>query len=140
MEECCWQRKTKELGEKSVAVPTLSTTNPTWINLRLHGERPATNHLSHGTAQKSSLHWDRKCCQANAVLVYHGLGVFALECTYMCERTSQELLRVAVSSFTLEVNAPLHTMLWYGIIFPDSPIESINEVFIKHLCMWAWCM
>jgi hypothetical protein len=33
---------------------TLSTTNPTWIdpdtNPGLRGERPATNHLSHGTA------------------------------------------------------------------------------------------
>jgi hypothetical protein len=34
---------------------TLSTTNPTWIdpgaNPGLRGERPATNDLSHGTAQ-----------------------------------------------------------------------------------------
>jgi hypothetical protein len=33
---------------------TLSTTNPTWTdpgsNPGLHGERPATNRLSHGTA------------------------------------------------------------------------------------------
>jgi hypothetical protein len=39
---------------KSCHSATLSTTNPTWTdpgsNPGLHGERPATNRLSHGTA------------------------------------------------------------------------------------------
>jgi hypothetical protein len=38
---------------------TLSTTNPTWIDLGLNpglrGERPATNRLSHGTAMSNTL-------------------------------------------------------------------------------------
>jgi hypothetical protein len=37
---------------------TLSTTNPTWTDLKsnpgLSGESPATNRLSHGTAQEHS--------------------------------------------------------------------------------------
>jgi hypothetical protein len=48
-----WQGKTVEVGEKPVTVHALSTTNPTWIdpgaNPGLHGERPATNDLSHDT-------------------------------------------------------------------------------------------
>jgi hypothetical protein len=36
---------------------TLSTVNPTWIdpgaNAGLRGERPATNHLNHGTAKEN---------------------------------------------------------------------------------------
>jgi hypothetical protein len=39
---------------KTCPSATLSTTNPTWTesgsNPGLRGERPATNHLSHGTA------------------------------------------------------------------------------------------
>jgi hypothetical protein len=39
---------------KTCPSATLSTTNPTWIdpgaNPGLHGERAATNHLSHGMA------------------------------------------------------------------------------------------
>jgi hypothetical protein len=45
--------ETEVLGE-NLPSATLSTTNPTWIDLGtnpgLHGERPATNRLSHGTA------------------------------------------------------------------------------------------
>jgi hypothetical protein len=41
--------ETEVLGE-NLPSATLSTTNPTWINPGLHGERPATNRLSHGTA------------------------------------------------------------------------------------------
>jgi hypothetical protein len=41
---------------KTCPSATLSTNDPTWIdpgaNPGLRGERPATNHLSHGTAQK----------------------------------------------------------------------------------------
>jgi hypothetical protein len=40
---------------KTCPSATLSTTNPTWIdlgvNLDLHDERPAINRLSHGTAE-----------------------------------------------------------------------------------------
>jgi hypothetical protein len=40
--------------EKTCPSATLSTTNPTWTDLRsnpgLRGEKPATNRLSHGTA------------------------------------------------------------------------------------------
>jgi hypothetical protein len=40
---------------KTCPIATLSTTNPTWTdpgsNLGLRGERPATNRLSHGTAE-----------------------------------------------------------------------------------------
>jgi hypothetical protein len=43
---------------KTCPSATLSTTNATWIdpgaNPGLHGERPATNYLSHGTAQYPS--------------------------------------------------------------------------------------
>jgi hypothetical protein len=43
---------------KTCPSATLSTTNPTWIdpgaNPGLRGERPATNHLSHGMALYSS--------------------------------------------------------------------------------------
>jgi hypothetical protein len=39
---------------KTCRITTLSTTNPTWSdpdgNPALHSERPATNHLNHGTA------------------------------------------------------------------------------------------
>jgi hypothetical protein len=35
---------------KACPSATLSTTNPTWIDLGLCGERPAANDLSHGTA------------------------------------------------------------------------------------------
>jgi hypothetical protein len=45
--------ETEVLGE-NLPSATLSTTNPTWIDLGtnpgLRGERPATNRLSHGTA------------------------------------------------------------------------------------------
>jgi hypothetical protein len=45
--------ETEKLGE-NLPSATLSTTNPTWkdpgANPGLRGERPATNHLSHGTA------------------------------------------------------------------------------------------
>jgi hypothetical protein len=37
-------------SEKTCPSATLSTTNPTWTDLGLCGERPATNCLSHGTA------------------------------------------------------------------------------------------
>jgi hypothetical protein len=43
--------ETEVLGE-NLPSATLSTTNPTWIDL--HGERPATNRLSHGMALSSS--------------------------------------------------------------------------------------
>jgi hypothetical protein len=46
--------ETEELGENLLSA-TLSTTNPTWkdpgANPGLCGGRPATNRLSHGTAQ-----------------------------------------------------------------------------------------
>jgi hypothetical protein len=46
--------ETEVLGE-NLPSATLSTTNPTWIdpgtNPGLHGERPATNCLSHGRAK-----------------------------------------------------------------------------------------
>jgi hypothetical protein len=41
--------ETEVLGE-NLPSATLSTTNPTWIDPGLCGERPATNRLSHGTA------------------------------------------------------------------------------------------
>jgi hypothetical protein len=41
------------LGE-NLPSATLSTTNPTWIDPGLHGERPTTNRLSHGTASLST--------------------------------------------------------------------------------------
>jgi hypothetical protein len=48
-----WQGKTELLGEKPVAVPLcrpqIPWTNP-GSNQGLHGGRPATNRLSHGTA------------------------------------------------------------------------------------------
>jgi hypothetical protein len=54
MVEWYWQGKIKELREKTCPSATLSTTNPAWIDLGaksvLHGERLATNLLSHGTA------------------------------------------------------------------------------------------
>jgi hypothetical protein len=34
---------------KTCPSATLSTTNPTWTDHGLHGDRPATNHLKHGT-------------------------------------------------------------------------------------------
>jgi hypothetical protein len=44
---------------KTCRSATLSTTNPTWTdtgsNSGLRGERPATNRLSHGTAQGGRL-------------------------------------------------------------------------------------
>jgi hypothetical protein len=44
---------------KTCPSSTLSTTNPTWIDLGvnpgLHIERPATNHLSHGMAPQVNL-------------------------------------------------------------------------------------
>jgi hypothetical protein len=46
--------KTEELGEKTCPSATLSTTNPTWIDLGANpvfrDVKPATNRLSHGTA------------------------------------------------------------------------------------------
>jgi hypothetical protein len=47
--------ETEVLGE-NLPSATLSTKNPTWIepgaNPGLRGERPATNRLSHGTAEQ----------------------------------------------------------------------------------------
>jgi hypothetical protein len=44
----------RRIRRKSYPSATLSITNPTWtdpgVNPDLHGERPATNRLSHGTA------------------------------------------------------------------------------------------
>jgi hypothetical protein len=49
-----WKGKPKYL-EKTCSSATLSTTNPTWpdlgSNLGHHGGKPATNHLSYGTAK-----------------------------------------------------------------------------------------
>jgi hypothetical protein len=49
-------RKTRR---KTCPIANLSTTNPTWIdpgaNAGLYGERPATNRLSHGTAQRRNV-------------------------------------------------------------------------------------
>jgi hypothetical protein len=49
-----WQWKTEVLGRKTCPSATNFTRNPTWTdpgkNQGLRGERPATNHLSHGTA------------------------------------------------------------------------------------------
>jgi hypothetical protein len=42
----------RNTGRKTCPSATLSTTNPTWTDPGLRGERPATNRLSHGTAQK----------------------------------------------------------------------------------------
>jgi hypothetical protein len=46
-------RENRRTRRKTCPSSTLSITNPTWIdpgaNLGLHGERPATNDLSHGT-------------------------------------------------------------------------------------------
>jgi hypothetical protein len=39
------------ISEKTYPIATLSTTNPTWTDSGLHGERPGTNRLSQGTAQ-----------------------------------------------------------------------------------------
>jgi hypothetical protein len=51
--------ETEVLGENLPSV-TLSTTNPTWIDLGanpgLRGERPATNRLSHGTALQACIY------------------------------------------------------------------------------------
>jgi hypothetical protein len=41
--------------EKTCPSATLSTRNPTWTDPGLSGERPATNRLSHGTAQDHAL-------------------------------------------------------------------------------------
>jgi hypothetical protein len=50
----------RSTGRETCPSATLSTTNPTWIdlksNLGLRGERPAIDSLSHGTA----LFWNRK--------------------------------------------------------------------------------
>ena len=44
----------RSIRGKTCPTVTLSTTNPTWTdpgsNPGLHGERPASNRLSHGTA------------------------------------------------------------------------------------------
>jgi len=54
MAACYWQGKTEELGVKPLPSATLSTANPTWtdpgLNSDLHGEKPPTYFLSHGTA------------------------------------------------------------------------------------------
>jgi hypothetical protein len=54
-----WQGKTEELGEKCPSA-TLSTTNPTWIDMDANpgfrGERPAIKCLCHGTEINTSLH------------------------------------------------------------------------------------
>jgi hypothetical protein len=59
MVEWYWQGKTEELGEKTCPSATLSITNSTWTDPGakpgFRGERPATNDLSHGTAQVGRL-------------------------------------------------------------------------------------
>jgi hypothetical protein len=54
---------------------TLSTTNPTWTDLStnpgLCGEKPATNHLSYGTAnQLIYIKLSTESCQVNLILVH----------------------------------------------------------------------
>jgi hypothetical protein len=44
------RRKLKNSERKNCPIFTLSTTNPTWTELSLHGVRLATNCLSYGTA------------------------------------------------------------------------------------------
>jgi hypothetical protein len=58
-----WQGKTEVLGGgggEPCPSGTSSTTNPTWTNLGsnlgLHGERPATNRLSHGQLKVAVTH------------------------------------------------------------------------------------
>jgi hypothetical protein len=52
------KEKSKDL-EQTHPTATLSTTNPTrtdlGVNLGLHGEKPATNRLSHGMANSAAL-------------------------------------------------------------------------------------
>jgi hypothetical protein len=51
-----WQGKPK-YSEKTCPSATLSTTNPTWPDLGHCGGKPATNHLSYGTASCEGLLW-----------------------------------------------------------------------------------
>jgi hypothetical protein len=49
-----WWNDIEELWEPPVKVPLCTPPSPTWIdvsaNLGLRGEKPVTNHVSHGTA------------------------------------------------------------------------------------------
>jgi hypothetical protein len=74
--------KTEELEEKPVPVSVCGDTNPTWTvpgeKPGLHGEKPAANHLSHGTAKnvvkicfiKNKLH--TQCVNSRLCRVFTG--------------------------------------------------------------------
>jgi hypothetical protein len=51
-----------EVLEENLPSATLSTTNPTWIDPGLSGERPATNRMSHGTALNLHYTTEIKMC------------------------------------------------------------------------------
>jgi hypothetical protein len=66
-------------GKKTCPNATLSTTNPTWTdpesNPGLRGERPATNRLSHDTAQQNNLPFKDRLNIKVEVFVLPCLGI-----------------------------------------------------------------
>jgi hypothetical protein len=72
--------ETEELGE-NLPSATLSTTNPTWIdpgaNPGLRGERPATNRLSHGTADYSIQNQNYPLSEASIKKRYEKISILS---------------------------------------------------------------
>ena len=88
-----YRGKPKYSGEKPCPIATLSTTNPTSTDLGsnpgLHGERPATNSLSHGTALR---HLVVSCFFLSRQVLLMCL------CKYLLWKASTELPRTWISS------------------------------------------
>jgi hypothetical protein len=70
--EWYWQGKTEELGEKPVPVPLCPPQIPLGANPGRHVERPATNHLSHGTdLQLKASHYDQVLSTEHSKKIYN---------------------------------------------------------------------
>jgi hypothetical protein len=82
-----WQGKTEVLGEENCPSVTLFTTNPTWTNPGLRGERPATNRLSHDTA-----FWDITQRSGNSIPTFRT--------TYRSHLQRSRSPKIKVSSWT----------------------------------------
>jgi hypothetical protein len=56
---------------KSCPIATLCTTNPTWTDLDLRGERRETNRLSHGTSSENDIR------EINVIVIFVDCDLFS---------------------------------------------------------------
>jgi hypothetical protein len=104
--------KNRRTRRETCPSATLSTTNPTWIdpgaNLGLHGERPATNDLSHGTAT----FWDvLPCSQTHVDRRFRGACCLHHQGAH--GRSSPSQMSLLTNSYSYLKQLLLFTLIWF---------------------------